>query len=240
MPTPIQDNEIPDAGINQKDIPNTKGIQKNNQPTQNDGNNIDEYAYMLQNLKEQVKYEIKEEITNTITRKSNSLMSVDPATATALAAVASSISGAVSQVQPIEMGQGQPAEEESGDEQIDPMQGKPMKAEPQQPGAMPQVGEAPGKMSTQPGQKTAEDVKNFIFDSTVNFLKRQNYFELNKEAGDDAKDDLAETVGYIDYGANIYAYDNGLDFTDTNTWGLLEELISDGTLYNTGYNEINN
>lgn len=232
MPRTIQNTEIPNEVMSEKDIPDTKAVEQTKQPAES-GSNIDEYAYMLQNLKEQVKYEIKEEIVNSITLKSNSLMSVDPSTATALAAVASSIGGAISQVQPIEMGQPQEnTEEQPANGQAD---GKPVAAQPLPPQQAPQIGEEPDQ-----SQKTAEDVKDFIFDATMEYLKAQNYFELNKKASEEITDDLTDTVGYIDYGATIYATNNGIDFTDANTWDLLEELISDGTLYNTGYNEINN
>lgn len=213
MALPIQDNEIPNGEVDPKTV--IKKTQPQSQPQQ-ESNNLDEYAFLLQNLKEQVKMEIKDELYKSITLKANSLMSVDPATSTALMGVAAAITGAVSQMNPVDMSQseGQPAEPE--------------------PTGPPPTGKPP---VAGPPQKTASD---FIFDTIINHLKEKKYFELNKEAGEDIQQDLNNTIDYINYGANIYASNNDIDFSDTNTWDLLEELINDGTLYRTGYNEIIN
>jgi hypothetical protein len=227
MALPIQDNEIPNGEVDPKTV-----IKKTQPQPQQESNNLDEYAFLLQNLKEQVKMEIKDELYKSITLKANSLMSVDPATSTALMGVAAAITGAVSQMNPVDMSQseGQPAEPEP----TGPPTGKPPVAEPPMPTAKPAKGKSP---VAGPPQKTASD---FIFDTIINHLKEKKYFELNKEAGEDVQQDLNNTIEYINYGANIYASNNDIDFSDTNTWDLLEELINDGTLYRTGYNEIIN
>lgn len=248
MPIPIQDNELPNTEVDPKSA--IVGAP------QEQTNNIDEYAFLLQNLKEQVKMEIKDELYKSITLKANNLMSVDPATSTALMGVAAAITGAVSQMTPVDMSQGEPAmpgqsappSPEESQSNIQPP-APPVKASPIGGGANkpaapgsnkpkpPTSGKPPSGGNKPPAVKTAND---FIFNTTIEHLKSKNYFELNKEAEGDIEDDLINTIGYINHGANIYAYNNDIDFSDTNTWGLLEELINDGTLYRTGYNEIVN
>lgn len=246
MPLPIQDNELPNYEVDPKAAITTGKPQESN--------NIDEYAFLLQNLKEQVKMEIKDELYKSITLKANSLMSVDPATSTALMGVAAAITGAVSQMTPVDMSGGEPSNEDpsapSGTQGPDiqppapPVKASPFKPsdkpastdiKPKPPaGNKPPAGDKP-----KPPVKTATD---FIFDTTIKYLKNKNYFELNKEAAgeEELTEDLTKTIGYINHGANIYAYNNDIDFSDTNSWDLLEELINDGTLYRTGYNDIIN
>ena len=242
MPLPIQDTEMP----NEMGNDNKTVVVEKEQPATN---NLDEYAFLLQNLKEQVKVEIKDEIYKSISLKANSLMSIDPSTATSLMAVAAAITGAVSQVTPVDMSQAQPSEDPSAPP---PQQSQQAGPSPAAPPVKSQVGQPVGKSGPgasnskppsgkppsdkPPATKTAE----FIFETAIDYLKRKNYFELNKEAGMDLEDDLTNTIEYINHGANVYAYNNDLDFTDTNTWDLLKELIDDGTLYRTGYNDLVN
>lgn len=247
MPLPIQDTEMP----NEMGNDNKTVVVEKEQPATN---NLDEYAFLLQNLKEQVKVEIKDEIYKSISLKANSLMSIDPSTATSLMAVAAAITGAVSQVTPVDMSQAQPSEEpaappsQQSQQSASPVPAAPpVKSQVGQPvgksggssasNSKPSSSKPPSGNNTKPpATKTAE----FIFDTTIEYLKRKNYFELNKEAGLELEDDLTNTIEYINHGANVYAYNNDLDFTDTNTWDLLKELIDDGTLYRTGYNDLVN
>lgn len=219
----------------------------------------DEMFYMIQQSKEEAKFELKSELAEALNAKAIELQSVDPTTSACLRACAIAIQGALSQVVPIgqnqeynataqsqsmpQPGMGQPGMDQSGSSQ--PGMGQPEMEQASapdpnqtpQPGSQqrpPSKGKEKEKQPPPPREKKAS-LEDEIYHSTIEYLDTVNYFELNSGVPQEKlAEDLNEVVEIIKAGMDEYANHYSVDFGDPNTWDLVTDLIKDKTFFELG------
>ena len=189
---------------------------------------IEDIMPLLQQLKQEVKFEIKKEQSTAITAQANSLMSVDPATATACNAIATAINSSLNSNIPIGQNpefNAQKPIDDSATSDAPAGNGQPTK--PSKP-ASPN----PAKPDQ---QKEAADLDELLFDTTIDYLKSKEYFEMNKDNDQEkVAEDISNTVSVITIGLEKIAEESQIDFSDPNTWEMVVEMVHDGSLYRKG------
>lgn len=220
--------------------------QKPKKPAQQKGPDLSMIMPMLQQQSQQIKFEIKKEMMNAYTSQANSLMDVDPATATALNAMANALSSSLSSNMPLGQNpefNAQASVPDTGITQPEDLeQSKPtLGATPNKPQAgpnKPQPG-ATKKPTDSTQQKQAADLDEHLFNTTIDYLTSKGYFEKNA-SNDQEKvaENISETVDLITIGLDELANEAQLDFSDPSTWDVVSEMIYDGTLYHKGKNTV--
>lgn len=203
-------NNVPEQNIQQPQQGQVKAPQPKQAPSILDS---EENRGILQTIKEEIKFELKQEIVDALNAEHMSLIEIDPQTSYALKACASAINKSVSNIFPIggnELFNQQQAQAQQNGQQ--------MVAQQQQP---------------QQKQASAEELSDLLVHSTITKLASTDYF--NQQATEEEfMQDIYNTVEIITNGMNKFAEDNFIDFYDTNNQDLLIELINDGTLYDLG------
>jgi len=225
---PTYQTNIPNPNVNSTDTP-----VDGNMPAMPGGENkkpaapkkpslgIEDIMPSLQQVKRESKFEVKKEITTAITAQANSLMAIDPATATALNAIATAISGSLNSDIPIgqnpEFNAQAPIDESAMTEPTGEQ--KPAKSNPAKPDQ----------------QKQANSLDEHLFESTIDYLRSKQYFEMN-EGNDQEKvaEDISNTVSVIKIGLDEISEESQIDFSDPNTWDMVTEMVQDGSLYRKG------
>jgi hypothetical protein len=173
--------------------------------------NPEEIQLLIQAGMEQVKFELKQELTQAINAKAQQLSDMDPTTATAMRAIAGAMNEAVSSVTPL-----------GGNEEFNAQQGQQI----QQDASQQQV------------KQSSDELAELIWNTMVTGLEEKGYFEKNASFEKEmVNDDLTNTYVTIGKGVEKFADDNEVDFTDSNYHDLLKELILDGTFYDMGVEE---
>ena len=207
-------NNVPQQNDQQPQQGQVKAPQPKQAPSLLDS---EENRSILQTIKEEIKFELKQEIVDALNSEHMSLIEIDPQTSYCLKACASAINKSVSNIFPIggnELFNQQQQAQQNGQQMV----GQQQQQQPQQ---------------QQQKQAAAEELSDFLVHSTITKLASTEYF--NQQATEqEFMQDIYNTVEIITNGMNKFAEDNYIDFYDPNNQDLLIELINDGTLYDLG------
>jgi hypothetical protein len=211
---------------------NSSGVEK--KPVQKPSMSPEEVLAIIQQAGEQWKFEVIQQIVDSVNAESMLLMSVDPTSATSVRAIASAINKSVSSFFPIGENDlfNQYKAQQAGATEQAMVQGAQQK-QPQQ------------QQSQQKTEKKAsEDLSDFVYNVVCEKIASTGYFEQfnEKVASEDEKNKIAEYIQNDIYsviekvakGMEKFAEENDIDFSDPNTWEALQQLIEDGTLIEIG------
>lgn len=227
MPRQIQttnegnlDNAInPSNNIPEQNGENIQAPQEKNKQQINQVPNIldsEENRSILQTIKEEIKFEIKQELIDALNSEHMSLVEIDPQTSYALKAAASALNKSVSNIFPI-----------GGNDLFNQQQQQQEQATAQQMAAQQQ------QQPQQQKKASADELSDLLIHSTITKLASTDYF--NQEATEEEfMKDIYSVVEVITNGMNKFAEDNMIDFYDPNNEELLIELINDGTFFDLG------
>lgn len=227
MPRQIQttnegnlDNAInPSNNIPEQNGENIQAPQEKNKQQINQVPNIldsEENRSILQTIKEEIKFEIKQELIDALNSEHMSLVEIDPQTSYALKAAASALNKSVSNIFPI-----------GGNDLFNQQQQQQAQATAQQMAAQQQ------QQPQQQKKASADELSDLLIHSTITKLASTDYF--NQEATEEEfMKDIYSVVEVITNGMNKFAEDNMIDFYDPNNEELLIELINDGTFFDLG------
>src|SRR5690606_22469359 len=154
--------------------------------------NIEEVMSLMQQVKEEAKFEIKKEIVEACTSQAQQLSEVNPAVATALNAMATAINSSVTSIVPI----GQNPEVPPGGS----------------PGKEPNQKEAEDVF-----ELTEQETKfnNFVYRVSMDIINDSGYFEKNASfSEEEVNEDLAKTFEIIEAGIEKVGEELGIDFVD--------------------------
>lgn len=210
------------AGIGSVDENGRLNVENptNVDPTDNQDQNIpsqgpvsDEVLYLLQQAKEEAKFEIKQELAEAINSEYQKFAEIDPTLATALKAVAAAINGSISNVVPI-----------GENSQLNAI-----KEQQAQSNAQNLI------QNVQQKKQASISLPEFVWDKTMEKVASMGYFEQNETADETIiRNDLDELFQTIVKGMDKFAELNEVDLTDANYWAVLEDYIKDGTFFNMG------
>lgn len=166
----------------------------------------EEVFYLIQQSKEEAKFELKKELSESLNAKAVQLQEIDPTTSACLRACAIAIAEALSSVIPV----GQNPEFNATAQS-----------------------EVPQAMAQKQAMDLQDFIYKTTIEylSNKNYFELNAGISQEKLA-----EDLNEAVEIINNGLSIYSNQNEIDFTDHNTWDLLTDLINDKTLFQLGKN----
>jgi len=177
----------------------------------------DEVLYLMQQAKEEAKFELKQEIVEALNSEYQKFVEVDPVLATSLKGVAAAINGSVGNIVPL-----------GENSQMNAMKEQQAQGTAQN---MMQNVQGPA----QPQTKKQASLPEFIWNCYEMRLKEAGYFENNAgQPQEKIASDLDEVFEVIVSGMNKYAELNGINLQDTSYWGVLKDCIDDGTFYQYG------
>ena len=209
MPRQIQttnegnlDNAInPSNNIPEQNGENIQAPQEKNKQQINQVPNIldsEENRSILQTIKEEIKFEIKQELIDALNSEHMSLVEIDPQTSYALKAAASALNKSVSNIFPI-----------GGNDLFNQQQQQQAQATAQQMAAQQQ------QQPQQQKKASADELSDLLIHSTITKLASTDYF--NQEATEEEfMKDIYSVVEVITNGMNKFAEDNMIDFYDPN------------------------